>query len=140
MKATRNARRSRPQSGATLMEFALSFLLTLMLMAAVVEGAVMLWTYSTLAHATREAGRYAMVHGARNPVDDSAVQNRVATSALGLDDRLLTVSIDWTDPEKSGGSVVEIRSVYPVRFLASSLIFGQGEINLSATTRTVLAE
>ncbi len=140
MKAIRNTRRSQRRSGAALVEFALSFLLFLMLMMAVVEGAVMLWTYSTLAHATRQAGRYAMVHGARNPVADSAVQSRVAASALGLDDKLLTVSIDWKDSKKAGGSVVEIRSVYPVRLVASSLIFGRDEIKLSATTRTVLAE
>ena len=75
--------RSSPRRGATLVEFALSFVLFLMLMMAILEGAVMLWTYSTLAHATRQAGRYAMVHGARNPVTDKAVQDRVAANALG---------------------------------------------------------
>ena len=54
--------------------------------------------------------------------------------------QLLAVSIDWKDPGKAGGSVVEIRSVYPVRFVTSSLIFGRDEIKLSATARTVLAE
>jgi hypothetical protein len=126
--------------GATLVEFALSFLLFLLLMIATVEGGLMIWTYTTLAHATRQAGRYAMVHGRHNPVSDGAVRDRLTANAVGLDSRQLSVAIDWKDPAKAGGSIVEIQAAYPLRFFTTGLIFGRDAVTLRTTTQMVLAE
>ena len=48
--------------GQSMVEFSLVFVLFITMMAGMFEFGRALWVYTTLAHATREGARYAMVH------------------------------------------------------------------------------
>lgn len=128
------------QSGSVMVEFALGFLLFLVLILAVFEGGRLVWAFTTLSHATRQGVRYAVVHGARNPVADTEIETRVKNQAVGLPDASVTVSTVWEDAAKTGGSVVRVSASYPVDFVASPLIFGQDSLNLNVTARGTVAE
>ena len=138
----RNRRNNLPRNerGSVFVEFALGFLLFLVLILAVFEGGRMVWTYTTLTHATRAGARYAMVHGKRNPVDDTAIETRVKRNAVGIPNSSLTVATVWEDPTKAGGSVVQVTASYPLTFFASPLVFGQRTMNMNVTARATVAE
>ena len=60
-------RRDTRQRGATIVEFSLVFLLFVVILVALMEFGRAMWTYAMIAHATRQAGRYCMVHGTEKP-------------------------------------------------------------------------
>ena len=128
------------RKGAVFVEFALGFLVFIMLVFGVFEGARLIWTYSTLAHSAREGVRYAMVHGHQSPVQDSAVETWVEQRAIGLTPADVTVATTWADTTKAGSSVVEVRVSYPITLLAAPLVFGQSSMNLSYSARGTIAE
>lgn len=135
---TKSCRRDR--RGSTMIEFALGFLVFLMLVLGVFEGGRLVWAYTTLSHATRQAARFAIVHGERNPIDDSAIEAKVKRYAVGLPSNQVTVSTVWEDPTKSGGSVVRVSASYPIAFVASPLVFTSQGLNLTATARGTVAQ
>ncbi len=132
--------RARDTKGSVFVEFALGFILFLILILAVFEGGRLVWTYTTLSHATRAGARYAMVHGKRNPVNDSAIETRVKDNAVGIPNGDVTVATVWEDSAKSGGSVVRITASYPITFFASPLVFGQSSMNMNVTARATVAD
>jgi len=54
------------QSGQAIVEFALTVILLMLLMFALLELSIFIYTYSVLANAAKEGVRYAIVHGASN--------------------------------------------------------------------------
>jgi Flp pilus assembly protein TadG len=54
------------QGGQAIVEFALTVVLLMLLMAALLELSIFIYTYSVLANAAKEGVRYAIVHGASN--------------------------------------------------------------------------
>jgi Flp pilus assembly protein TadG len=56
----------RRQGGQAIVEFALTVVLLMLLMAALLELSIFIYTYSVLANAAKEGVRYAIVHGASN--------------------------------------------------------------------------
>jgi Flp pilus assembly protein TadG len=130
MMRTRNHRSS--ERGATLLEFALTFLLFLAMTMGGLEIGRAIWTYATVSHATKQAVRYAMIHGADNTgVDgngnalsqgdvEANVENVAKENAVGLDGAVLNVVTTWT-PDNTPGSTVEVRVSYPFQFLLSPL-------------------
>ena len=53
-----------------MVEFALFFIVFLMLSLGLMEFGLGVWTYSSITHAARAGARYAIVHGASNPIGD----------------------------------------------------------------------
>ena len=70
-------RRDTRQRGATIVEFSLVFLLFVVILVALMEFGRAMWTYAMIAHATRQAGRYCMVHGTENPATTYGVEQAV---------------------------------------------------------------
>jgi len=69
--------RKRPYwRGQTAVEFALAASLLFMLMFAIIKFGLVVYSYNTVAHTTRECVRYAFVHGpgSQNPQTASAIQ------------------------------------------------------------------
>jgi Flp pilus assembly protein TadG len=133
-------RRGDRRRGATLVEFALSFLLFITMMVGLVEASRMVWTYTTLAHAARRGARYVMVHNGRNPAAPEAIAAVVKTFTIGLDGDSVTVTPSYEDASRSGGSTASVAVSYPFQFIASPLVFSDDGITLTATSKTTLAE
>ena len=110
--------------GATMVEFAFVFLLFMSLIVLTIEGGRLVWSWVTLTHATREGARLAMVHGKRDPVADSVIENYVKTRCIGLDPSDINVSLSWADSDKSRGSLVSLDSQYSFTSVVPSFLGG----------------
>jgi Flp pilus assembly protein TadG len=138
--STVNGQLRRPSDsrrGATMVEFALFFILFLMLTFGVLEFARALWTYTTLAHAARQGARYAMVHGRSNPVSDSDIRSFIVANAVGLADSSLEVNIAWL-PDNRSGNTVEVEIRYPFRFVTTPLLLSNNSLEIASTSRMVI--
>ncbi len=141
MRNLRNNNRGDKRRGAQMVEFALGFMIFLLLTIGVFEGGRLVWTYTTLSHAARQGSRLAIVHGKRNPLDsDTAITAAVKRQAIGLPSNDVTVTTVWSDADKSGGSVVTVSASYPINFVASSLVFGTNSMRLTARSRATVAD
>ena len=81
-----------------MVELSLCFLLVFSLIYALMEFSRVVYCYNILAGATREASRYAIVHGSKSGsvATASDIQAQVARWAIGLDTSALTVNTTWT--------------------------------------------
>ena len=89
-----------------IVEFALVFVLFLILVVALMEFGRAMWTYATIVHASRQAARYAMVKGElAGPVSKAQITTKVKNFAIGLDTSQITVNTTFgyvllTSPDK----------------------------------------
>jgi len=143
----RNGRR-----GATIVEFALFFMLFLVVAVALMELGRGVWTYTTVAHAARQGARYAQVHGSLYPIanGDSSIEQVVRTNAVGLDPQDVTVTTSWEswdaangvwiqDNVNAQGSIVRVQVSYPFRLVTGPLVLAQDTIQLRSTSRMIVA-
>ncbi|MEZ5362750.1 MAG: TadE/TadG family type IV pilus assembly protein [Bryobacterales bacterium] len=133
-------RRADSRKGATLVEFALSFLLFITMLVGLVEASRLVWAYTTLAHAARRGARFVMVHNGRNPATDTQVADVVKDYTIGLVKNNVTVTPTYDDSSRSGGSTATVEVSYPFQFIASPMIFSQNGLTLKATAKTTLAQ
>ena len=139
-------RRRRGCRGATMVEFSLFFIIFLLLAVGITEFGRGVWTYVTLSHAARAGGRYAIVHGASNPVPDGSltVPQFVKKNAVGLDGATLNVAVTYDSgtPGDSApnvqGNVVQVQVQYPFKFVSGGLIVPQATILMASTARMVI--
>ena len=123
MRRLRVARRG--EGGQALAEFAMVSLVFFMLVFGMVDIGRAVWHYNTLAQATREGTRYAIVHGADSsdpsgpgsasytpPNSDTQVSQVVENHATSLNAELLTVEATWTDGTNDPGSRVTVSAQY----------------------------
>lgn len=95
------------------------------------------WLMTTMAHATREATRYAVVHGAMSgsptgpgsssytaPDQDTAVAAVVRQYAIGV--ASLAVSSTWPDGDAKRGSRVSVSATAPFAPILSDALLGGG--------------
>jgi len=150
----RRSARTKNQRGATIVEFALFFMLFLVVSVALMELGRGIWTYTTIAHAARQGARYALVHGSLNPIvgddGDLSIEQVVKNSAVGLNQADVTVNTSWEswdavnqvwvpDNVNARGNAVQIQVSYPFRLVTGPLILVQDTIQLASTTRMVVA-
>jgi Flp pilus assembly protein TadG len=133
-----------------MVEFALFFIIFMMLAVGLMELGRAVWTYVTLSHAARAGGRYAIVHGGAYPIsgDDLSIDEVVRQNAIGLNDGGVTVAVTYEAYDDDGelvpaanlqGHVVQVQVSYPFRFVAAGLIVPQSTVNMRSTARmTVL--
>jgi Flp pilus assembly protein TadG len=96
-------RASQRRSGATLVECAVVYPIFFLLVLGLLVGAAGIFRYSQLASLTREASRYASVHGGQYaqemnvtaPTPDDIYNNVVLPKAEGLDTSQLNYSITY---------------------------------------------
>ena len=136
---TRRARGDH-RRGATVIEFAFVFVLFLATVVGMMDMGRAVWAYNTLAFATREGARYAIVHGtdSGSPATTTEIQNVVASHALGLDSGLLTVNTTWS-PDQTPGSEVTVDATYNFSFVAAPLILSQDQLTLRSVSRMLVA-
>ncbi len=110
------------RSGQSMVEFALTFALVLMLVVGIFEIGRALWSYTTVSFAARQAARYAIVHSdlGETGADSTSIDNAVKSNAIGLDPDQLVITKAWT-PDNSRGSQFTITVQYPVGFVAAPL-------------------
>lgn len=127
------------QRGATILEFALGFLVFFSVVYAVMEFGRIIASYNILAGATREATRYATVHGSfsGSPASSSDIQDVARKWAIGLDTSSLVVTTSWS-PSNAPGSTVKVQSSYTaVPF--SAFIFKNG-VTLTSSSQMVISQ
>lgn len=118
----------REQRGQALVEFSLVGIVFLLLVLGTIDMARAVWNYNTLAQATREGTRYAIVHGSLStdpsgpgssyytaPSTDTKVAETVEKFGAGLNSSQLTVLAEWIDGSNETGERVKVTSQYEVQ-------------------------
>lgn len=115
--------------GATIVEFALSFLLFLTVSIGLFEMGRAMWIYTTLSHAARQGARYAIVSGANapTPATKATILAVVRRHAIGLVSSDVAIDVVWEDAATmDGGEFVRVRARYPFRFLTGPVFIANG--------------
>ncbi len=115
----------RREGGESLVEFSLVSIVFFLLIFGMIDVGRAVWNYNTLAQATREGTRYAIVHGENStdpsgpgsayytpPSTDTNVTQVVETHAAGLNSTQLTVEAQWPNGTNSTGDPVTVTSEY----------------------------
>ena len=113
------------ERGQALVEFAIVGLVFFIVVFGMIDVGRAVWNYNTLAQATREGGRYAIVHGELSsdpsgpgspyytpPDEDVKVTETVQQFGAGLDESRLTVEAEWPDGSNELGNRVKVTSHY----------------------------
>lgn len=134
-----NRNRKQRQRGAAVIEFALAFLAFFLLVYGIMEYGRIVASYNILAGATREAARYAVVHGSSSGSAATAtdIQDVVRRWAVGLDTNSVAVTTTWT-PGNGPGSTVKVQSSYTVQPF-TGLILHNG-LTLQSTSQMVISQ
>ena len=114
-----------PERGQALVEFALVSIVFFIFLFGMIDAGRAVWNYNTLAQATREGTRYAIVHGSDStdpsgpgsenytaPDSDTMVTDQVEKFGGGLNPSRLTVRAEWLDDSNRAGSQVTVTSEY----------------------------
>jgi Flp pilus assembly protein TadG len=124
--------------GAAIVEFALGFMLFIMMLVGLMEFGRAVWVYTTVAQATRQGARYAVVHGSANPATADQIASVVAANAVGLDPNNLTVTTTWS-PANQRGAVVQVQVRYNLNLVAAPLIVKQNTLTLGSSSNMIVA-
>ena len=120
---TGRPQRMHKRKGATVIEFALTFLLLLTLVVGVFELGRTIWTYNALTHAAKQASRYAMVHGSKNPLGqgDKTVETYAKEQVIGVPSGQIAVNVT-TDPNNEPGSKVTVTVATTMNYVVAPLL------------------
>lgn len=112
--------------GQALVEFAFVLPVALLFLVGLFDSARAVWLSNTLAAATREATRYAAVHGSSSadPATASDVEAVLARHAVGIG--TMTVSVTWPDGDARRGSTVTVIATSAFVPALSQAILGGG--------------
>jgi hypothetical protein len=113
--------RRQPRPAATLVECAIIYPVTFLILIGLLVGAMGMFRYQEMASLSREAARYASVHGteyARDtgttaPTPEQIYQEVVVKRAVGLDLERLSYSITYDRSNSPTSVKVENGDVYP---------------------------
>ena len=126
------AGRKNSQRGATLVEFALSFMLFILVLFSMVELGRGMWTYAKLNHAARQTGRYCMVRGSANPANPTELRAVVDRHCNGMELSDITVSTLWNPDDATPnadpalverGDIVQVRLTYPFKLVTGGWVY-----------------
>lgn len=95
--------------GQTLVEFAISISLLILLLVGLIELGRYVFTIGTLTNAVREGARYAIVR----PFDTDGIVERVRQTVSGIDRPAVAVQVTFNPPTRASGSIVTITASYP---------------------------
>ena len=125
--------------GQSMVEFSLVFILFLTMMGGLFEFSRALWVYTTLAHATRQGARFAMVHGENNSRTAAQIEANVRANAIGLETANLTVTPAFA-PNNRVGSFVTVDATYAYSMILGKILFssGQNGFAMRASSRMVV--
>ena len=125
--------------GSALVEGAMTMTVLLMMLFGILEFGRAVWIYNSLANVSREAARYAMVHGesSKAPATTDDVAKIAKYYAVGMDSSQLNVAVAWL-PNNKAGSDVKVTISYPVFPMAALAI--RSQLNLSSASRVMIAQ
>ncbi|MBI3522297.1 MAG: pilus assembly protein [Chloroflexi bacterium] len=136
--------------GQALIEFAMVLPVIVLLLVGIFDVGRAIQQESSLTAATREATRYATVHGAQSssptgpnsatytaPSTDTAVNAVVQRFVTGIN-TALTISSTWPDGNANRGSRVVVTATTPFQPLLSSF-FGAGGLTITLRGSSTLA-
>lgn len=141
------------ERGATMVEFAISAMVMLVMLFGIMECSLLLYSYHTVSNAARQATRWAMVRGSdcvapTCPASANDVKNYVLTQVPLLDTSQITVNTTWsssngcTVSSVSGpagpGCTVAVQISYPFQLQLPFVPIGA--ITLSSTSQMVMSE
>lgn len=141
------------QRGATMVEFAISSLVTLMVIFGILECSLLLYTYHTVSNAARQASRWAIVRGSdcvasTCPADANSVKSYVLTQVPLLDTAQVNVTTTWsssndcTVTSTSGpagpGCIVAVQVSYPFQLHLPFIPISA--MTISSTSQMVMSE
>jgi Flp pilus assembly protein TadG len=131
--------REKSQRGAAALEFGLAFLLFFSVVYGIMEFGRLVASYNILAGATREAARYATVHGSASdsPATSTDIQNIVRRWAVGLDSSSLSVTTTWSPANNPGNNVLVHASYTATPF--TGLILKNG-VTLQSSSKMVISQ
>lgn len=147
-------REGKSQDGQALVEFTLVFVLFVMLMFMIIEGARLILAHSTVSHAARAGVRYAIVRGSGStcgtgcPATPADIEQVVRKNASTLN--LTKVEVCWwkTTPDcvnnpadaknKGTGSIIQVRAQYDFSPVVG--LIAQTKVSLSSTAQMVIAQ
>lgn len=124
------------QRGTAAIEFAVVAWLLFAMVLGLLDLGRGIWAYNTLAHATREGARYAIVHGSKsdNPATVATIQDIVRKRATLQN---INVTTTWDEGNEPGG-VVQVVSQYIFEPVVGMI--GISPIQLRATSRMVISQ
>jgi Flp pilus assembly protein TadG len=126
-------RRTRPEGGQTMVEFALALPVLALFLIAIVELGIVLNAYVEVTHAARVGARKASVLRK----DGGAITNAITAakdSTSNLDKGQLSVAV--TPQPWPKGTPVEVRVTYPVSIDILGFVVKSGELEAEATARS----
>jgi Flp pilus assembly protein TadG len=138
------------QRGSTLVEFAISAMVLLVLVFGIMEFALAIYAYHTISTAAELGSRWAMVRGIHCPdptcpASQDDVRNYVKTQTPLLDTSKIDVDTNWantgncSDPsEKAPGCTVNVKVSYDFTF-ALPFVWN-APLQLSSTSQSVISE
>jgi Flp pilus assembly protein TadG len=118
-KNSRNRRR-RSEAGSTLVEFALTAMLFLLVLFAILDFGRALYTYHFVSHAAREATRYAAVRGYTCDTDSSCSVSNPDSGPAAPGNTVIQDYVNTLVPPGLDPSQVSVTPSWPVQSAASS--------------------
>ena len=133
------SQRNQRRRGSVIVEFALIFMLYLVVVLGLMEFGRCMWTYATVAHAARQAARFCMVRGTINPATTAEIENVVKRFAVGLEDSKLIVNTTYDPAVNKRGDIIQVEVGYPFQFVTAPITVSGNTLNLSARTEITIA-
>jgi Flp pilus assembly protein TadG len=125
--------RNNEQSGQSLVEFAVSLVILLLLISGIVDGSRALFTYMAL----RDAAQEGAVYGAINPTMTASIQDRVYKSSDMLQSIEGVVNVDVTltgSPCMGNGIQVDVRyDSFPITMPFLGAVLGSQTVAIKAS-------
>ena len=138
---TKRTIKRRTERGSARLESALCLLLFVTLCYSVMEFGRLIYSYNILAGATREATRWAIVHGGNSGsvATQATLEEKVKHWAIGLDRSAIAVTPTWSDPvSKAPGSSVLVVTQYTLRPFTK--LITAGTIVMSTRSEMVISQ
>lgn len=131
--------RANTRGAAVAVESAIVLPIALVVIFAIVAGALSIFTYQQVASLTREAARYASVHGYYHCQDTGSYpttpadvyNNAILPYVVNIDPNRMTYSVSWS-PDQKQNSFVTVT----VTYLMSVPIYG--DMTFTSTSTTVM--
>ena len=106
----------RGESGAAMVEYALTALLFTTLLIFIADGSRIFWNFITVTYAARAGARCGITHGSKSvlpagPGRDAGLRQVVLDAAPGLDPARVTITVDWS-PDNTPGSWINVTVTY----------------------------
>lgn len=128
--------RKRPRStGQSLVEFAYTIPILVLLLTVFLDLGRAVFYYSTLTHSVREGSRYAMIYPNNTPADETAIIDIVKNYSVGINTDNVTIAV--TNPDEAHISVSAAYTFVPVT-PGLSFILGSGGGTLSLSSQSTM--